>query len=253
MDTAMAGCEVVFHEAAVASVARSLTDPLGTDAVNVRGTIEVMQAAARHGVRRVVFAGSSAVYGVPQVLPCTETARPVPESPYGVSKLAAEHYVHTLGKHLGIDTVVLRYFNVFGPGQDPASEYAAVVPRFVTAVLEGKRPTINGSGDISRDFIFVDNVVRANLLAADSDVASLTCNVASGVRTTLLELLSAIAEVNGVSVEPRFAPPRSGDIEHSLADISTARSSLGYDVDVPFAQGVALTVAWFKRQALVSA
>ena len=223
--------------------------PRRSDEVNAGGTIRVMQAAARHGVRRVVFAGSSSVYGIPQALPCEESARPAPESPYGVSKLAGEHYVHTLGKQFGIDTVVLRYFNVFGPGQDPASEYAAVVPKFATAVLEGEQPTINGDGGISRDFTYIDNVVHANLLAADADVTGLTCNVACGDRTTLLELLAAICEAAGQAVEPRFGPPRPGDIVHSLADISVARAALGYRVIVPFEEGIARTVEWFAATA----
>ena len=164
-----------------------------TNRVNVTGTIEVMLAAARNGVRRVVYAGSSSVYGVPESLPCREAFRPAPESPYGVSKLAAEHYVRTLGILHGMETVTLRYFNVFGPGQDPESEYAAVVPRFVTAVLEGRRPTIYGTGEVSRDFTYVDNVVDANIwLPAPRARRGITCNIACGDRHTLLELLDAI-------------------------------------------------------------
>jgi UDP-glucose 4-epimerase len=250
LDEAAGSCEVIFHEAAIPSVARSLRTPLHTDQVNVRGTIEVMLAAARSGVRRVVFAGSSSVYGVPRSLPCHESFSPMPESPYGVSKLAGEHYVRTLGQHLGVQTVTLRYFNVFGPGQDPASEYAAVVPRFVTAVLEGRRPTINGNGDVSRDFTYVDNVVHANLLAANESAPSeITCNVACGVRTNLLELLDVISSVAGRAADPIFGPPRPGDIKHSLADISAARSQLGYEVVVPFEEGIRRTIAWYRDAA----
>lgn len=245
LDEAMAGREVVFHEAALASVARSLADPLRSDEVNVRGTIRVMQAARSRGVRKVVFAGSSSVYGIPATLPCSEAMRPMPESPYGVSKLAAEHYVRTLGKQFDIDTVVLRYFNVFGPGQDPDSEYAAVVPRFTTAVLSGERPTINGNGEISRDFTYVDNVVHANLLAAEARTGALTCNIACGERTTLVELLDAISRAAGSPVEPIMGPARAGDIRHSLADVSAARKALGYEVVVPFDEGIEKTVAWF--------
>jgi len=254
LDEAVAGCEVIFHEAAIASVERSLAEPRMTNEVNASGTIEVMLAAARHRVRRVVFAGSCAAYGIPEDLPCRESQRPDPRSPYGASKLAAEHYVHALGELHGIETVVLRYFNVFGPGQDPASEYAAVVPRFVTAVLEDRRPTINGRGVISRDYIYVDNVVEANLLASrPSSPSALTCNVAGGSRHSLIELLQTICDVAGRRADPVFGPPRRGDIQHSQADISLARQALGYEVAVPFTEGIARTVAWYRDQGAGSA
>ena len=247
LDLAAASCEVIFHEAAIPSVARSVANPHQSNRVNVAGTIEVMLAAARNGVRRVVYAGSSSVYGVPESLPCRESFRPAPESPYGVSKLAAEHYVRTLGKLHGVETLTLRYFNVFGPGQDPASEYAAVVPRFVTAVLEGRRPIVYGTGEVSRDFTYVDNVVEANLLAAlASSPSGITCNIACGDRHTLLELLDAICMAAGRPADPIFGPPRPGDIVHSLADISVAEQVLGFRVGVPFAEGIARTVAWYR-------
>jgi UDP-glucose 4-epimerase len=216
----------------------------------VTGTIEVMLAAARHGVRRVVYAGSSSVYGIPESLPCRESFRPAPESPYGVSKLAAEHYLRTLGNLHGVETVALRYFNVFGPGQDPASEYAAVVPRFVTAVLEGRRPIVHGTGEVSRDFTYVDNVVNANLLAAQAPgVSGITCNIACGDRHSLLGLLDAICTAAGLPADPMFGPSRPGDILHSLADISVAERQLGYTPTVPFEEGIERTVAWFRDQA----
>lgn len=247
LDEATRSCEVVFHEAAIPSVARSLETPLLTNRVNVTGTIEVMLAAARHGVRRVILAGSSSVYGIPAELPCRESQRPDPQSPYGASKIAAEHYLHALGSLHGVETAVLRYFNVFGPGQDPASEYAAVVPRFIAATLEGRRPTIYGSGEISRDFTYVDNVVAGNLAAARPGVPSrITCNVACGSRYSLLQLLDAIGSAAGTRVEPDFGPPRAGDIKHSQADISMAREMLGYDVVVPFEEGIRRTVAWYR-------
>jgi UDP-glucose 4-epimerase len=250
VDRAMEATEVVLHEAAIPSVARSLVDPRLSDEVNAGGTIEVMLAASRMGVRRVVLAGSSSIYGIPAELPCRETQRPDPRSPYAASKLAAEHYVHSLGQLHGIETIVLRYFNVFGPGQDPASEYAAVVPRFVTAVLDGRSPTINGNGDISRDFTFVDNVVAANLLAATRPgVTGLTCNVACGSRYSLIELLQAIGDAAGRRVEPQFGPPRPGDIRHSQADITVASQVLGYGVSVPFLEGIRRTVAWYAAEA----
>jgi nucleoside-diphosphate-sugar epimerase len=250
LDAALPSCEVIFHEAAIPSVARSVVDPRRTNNVNVTGTIEVMLAASRHGIRRVLFAGSSSVYGIPEELPCRERQRPAPESPYGASKLAGEHYVHTLGRLHGIETVVLRYFNVFGPGQDPASEYAAVVPRFVTAVLDGRRPIVNGTGEVSRDFTYVDNVVAANLLAArPASPTGLTCNVACGSRYSLLELLSCICEAAARPADPVFGPSRVGDILHSQADITLAREAFGYEPTVPFREGIARAVAWYRERA----
>ena len=247
LERAGQGCDVIFHEAAIPSVARSLVAPRLTNDVNVNGTIEVMLAARRLGVGRVVLAASSSAYGASQQLPCRETQSPAPLSPYAASKVAAEHYLHTLGAAHDIATVALRYFNVFGPGQDPDSEYAAVVPRFITALLGRTRPTINGTGEISRDFTFVDNVVEANLLAAAPTAPSgLTCNIGCGARYTLIELLRAIAEAAGSPVDAIFGPPRPGDIPHSLADISLAERELGYRVSVPFAEGVARTVAWYR-------
>ena len=250
LDEATEGCDVVFHEAALASVERSLVDPVRTNEVNVAGTVQVILAASRHRVRRVVFAASSSVYGVPVELPCRETMKPSPASPYGVSKLAGEYYLHTLGAHLGVETVALRYFNVFGPGQDPHSDYAAVIPLFITAVLDGRRPIINGDGSVTRDFTFIENVVSANLLAATAaDAPGTTMNVACGNRTSLLELLDAICTAAGQSVEPVFGSPRPGDITHSLADVSLARAILGYEVEVPFREGIARTVDWYRAQA----
>ena len=250
LDEAVAGREVVFHHAAIASVAQSLVSPRTTDEVNAGGSIEVMLAAARHRVRRVVFAGSSSVYGVPAELPCREDQRPDPRSAYGVSKLAAEHYVHSLGRLHGVETVVLRYFNVYGPGQDPASEYAAVVPRFITAVLEGRSPIIHGSGEISRDFVYIDDVVAANLLASRAASPSgLTCNIASGSRTSLAELLRAVCVAADHDVDPVVDPPRPGDIQHSQADISLACQALGYSVSVPLGEGIARTLEWFRDRA----
>jgi UDP-glucose 4-epimerase len=247
LDRATKSCEVIFHEAAIPSVARSVAAPRASNEANASGTIEVMLAAARHGVRRVVLAGSSSVYGVPAELPCREILRPAPTSPYGTSKLAAEHYVNTLGALHGVETVVLRYFNVFGPGQDPDSEYSAVIPRFIKAALQGTPATINGTGEVSRDFTYVDNVVLGNLLAARSESPSgITCNVACGARYSLLELHQAIGEAAGRLIPPIFGPPRPGDIVHSQADISLARSALGYEPAVSFADGILKTVAWYR-------
>ena len=251
IERAVDSCEVVYHQAAVPSVARSLVDPLTTHEVNVTGTIKLMLSAAKAGVRRVVFAGSSSVYGTPSRLPCREDMLPAPESPYGVSKLAAEHYLHVMGANLGVETVSLRYFNVFGPGQGPDSEYAAVIPLFITAILEGRQPTINGSGEISRDFTYIDNVIAANLAAGEASRPSgLTCNVACGSRATLAALVDLVCEIAGRRVEPIIGPARPGDIQHSQADIALAISELGYSVKVPFAEGLRKSIAWYESSGL---
>ena len=209
-----------------------------------------MLAAARHGLRRAVLAGSSAVYGDAVPLPSREEQRATPLTPYGVDKLAAEHYLHVLGTARGVETVALRYFNVFGPGQDPTSEYAAVIPRFITAALRGQRPTINGSGTISRDFVHVDDVVEATVRAATvPGIGGLTCNIARGEPTTLDQLVAAVAAATGVPLEPIYGPPRVGDIVASWADISRASEILGYAAAVPFETGIARTMAWFREQA----
>ena len=241
--------EVVLHQAAIPSVARSVADPILSNSVNVDGTIQLMLACAAAGVRRVVAAGSSSVYGASPELPRRELQRPDPRSPYATSKLATEHYVHTLGDLHGIDTVVLRYFNVFGPGQDPDSQYAAVVPRFITAALDGKQPIVYGDGRQSRDFTFVANVVSANLLAASAPGASrVTANVGCGGRYDLLDLLARIGDAIGTTAVPVFEPPRAGDVRDSEADISVARRELGYEVLVPFDEGVRRTVDWYVAQ-----
>ena len=247
LDSAIEGCEVIFHLAALPSVARSVRAPRATNAVNTDGTIEVMLAANRAGVRRVVYAGSSSVYGQSPEMPRRESQVPDPRSPYATSKLAGEGYVHSLGDLHGIETVALRYFNVFGPGQDPASEYAAVIPRFVTALLRGDQPMILGDGSVSRDFTYVDNVVAANLLAASAaDADQLTCNIGCGERHTLLDLLQVIGELVGVEPKPTFAEPRAGDVPHSQADISLARDRLGYVPDVGLREGLRRTIAWYR-------
>lgn len=248
---AVDACEVVFHLAAIASVARSVAEPVLSTQVNVIGSIEVMRAAAEAGVRRIVFASSSAVYGIPESLPCSETFRAEPESPYGAGKLATEHVLRSLGAHAGVESACLRFFNVFGPGQDPASEYAAVIPRFVTSVLDGRRPTIYGDGRATRDFVFVGDVVRAILLAASEGPGTgIPCNVASGTGTSLLTLLEAIRGATGILVEPTFGPPRVGDIPHSVADTQRASEQLGFRAEVPLDEGIRRTVAWYREQSV---
>jgi UDP-glucose 4-epimerase len=252
--SAVAGCEVVFHEAAVVSVVASFDDPATVDAVNVGGTIQVILAAAAAGVRRVVFASSCAVYGDPTVLPVNEEWPPHPLSPYAVAKLAGEGYLHVLGGHHGLETVALRYFNVFGPGQDPRGEYAAVVPRFVTAAIAGERPTVFGDGRQTRDFVYVDNVVAANLSAAEAPGAGgLSVNVGTGLGVSLLDLLSAIERAAGHGVDAQFEPPRGGEVRDSRADISLAGERLGYRVGVGFDEGIERTLAWYRQRAAAAA
>ncbi len=247
LDDGLQGAEVVFHLAAIASVAQSFDEPERVDAVNVGGTIRVVEAAARAGARRVVLASSSAVYGTSAGQPCSEDQRPDPVSPYGAGKLAAEHYLHALGRQRGVATVALRLFNVFGPGQDPASEYAAVVPRFITAVLAGEQPVINGSGEISRDYIPVQDVVRAGLLAASPDApGGITCNVATGRRTSLFDLVALVAAAVGTEAVPLVGPARPGDIQHSVADVTLARVAFGFEAATPLDEAIHATVDWFR-------
>ena len=247
LDRAVAGCEVVLHEAALPSVAMSIRDPRLSSDINVGGTVEVMLAAGRAGVRRVVFAGSSSIYGADPRLPRLESHMPDPRSPYAVNKLAGEQMVHVLGELHGIESVVLRYFNIFGPGQDPNSEYAPVVPAFIQAGLRDEQPTIYGDGLQSRDFTFVENVVSANLLAATAAGASgSTCNIGCGGRYSLLDLLGSIGAALGHPIAPLFEAPRVGDVRDSQASIEVAQERLGYRVIVPFEEGVRRTVSWYR-------
>jgi UDP-glucose 4-epimerase len=227
---AVAGCEVVFHLAALPSVPRSLHDPLATHTTNATGTLNVLLAAREHGVRRVVLASSSSVYGAAAGLPQREDGRTLPVSPYATSKLAAEGYARTV---LGVGTVALRYFNVFGPRQDPRY----VVPSFIAARLEGRAPVIHGDGEQSRDFTYVADAVRATLLAVDAPGP--VYNVAGGERVSLLALL----ELLGVEREPRFEPPRAADMRHTHADLTLARAELGYEPLVGLRDGLARTVS----------
>jgi UDP-glucose 4-epimerase len=234
------GVEVVFHQGALPSVPRSVQDPLTTSAVNVEGTLNVLLAARDGGVRRVVFASSSSVYGNSAELPRVETQHTDPISPYGVSKLAAERYCVAFSRVYALETVALRYFNVFGPNQDPTSEYAAVVPRFIAAVAAGQPLQIHGDGSQSRDFTFVANVVDANLLAAEAEgVNGAVLNVANGRSTTVNELADAIGEVLGLPVEKTFFPERVGDVRDAWADIDAARRMLGYEPEVDLETGLA--------------
>jgi UDP-glucose 4-epimerase len=234
--------EVVFHQGALPSVPRSVQDPLTTSAVNVEGTLNVLLAARDSGVRRVVFASSSSVYGNSDDLPRRENQHLDPISPYGVSKLAAERYCVAFSRVYELETVALRYFNVFGPNQDPSSQYAAVVPRFVIAIAEGRPVSINGDGTQSRDFTYVSNVVDANLLAADAaGVSGAVLNVATGRQATVRELAELIGEALGRPVESEYLGQRAGDVRDSWADVSEAERLLGYRAQVDLPTGLALT------------
>jgi nucleoside-diphosphate-sugar epimerase len=237
------GCGLVFHEAAVPSVPRSVRDPLTSHAANVTGTLNVLLAARDEGVRRVVFASSSSTYGANRELPAQEHKPALPISPYAVGKLAAEGYCRAFSQVYGLQTVALRYFNVFGPRQDPLSEYAAVIPRFVTALLAGRPPVIYGDGEQSRDFTYVDNAVDANLLAADGEgVGGETFNIACGETISLNALLAELRAIMGVEVDAVHEDPRPGDVRHSLADISRAREALGYAPAIDVREGLVKTV-----------
>ncbi len=240
---AVRGVELVFHLGALGSVPRSVQDPLTTSAVNVEGTLNVLLAARDEGVRRVVYASSSSVYGSSEQLPLHEGMPVDPISPYGVAKLAAERYCVSFSRvYHSFETVVLRYFNVFGPRQDPLSQYAAVVPLFLTAVAAAEPVTIFGDGGQARDFTYVDNVVEANLLAADAAGANgRIFNIAAGAPASVDELADAIGALLGKPVEKRYEPPRAGDIRNSFADVSAAREVLGFELRVDLAEGLRRT------------
>lgn len=245
---AVRGVDFILHLGAISSVPRSLADPLASHRVNATGTLHVLMAAREAGVRRVVYSSSSAVYGNDPTLPKNEDMPLYPLSPYAVSKLAGEHYCTAFHQVYGLPTVSLRYFNVFGPRQDPNSEYAAVIPKFITAMVLGESPVIYGDGLQSRDFIYVANVVNANLLACErASAVGQVMNIASGDRVTLLDL---VAELNGIldtHSQPRFEAERPGDVKHSQADIARARKLLGFAEVTPFRQGLRETAEWFRN------
>jgi UDP-glucose 4-epimerase len=254
VNKAVAGCEVVFHLAALPSVPRSVQDPLTSNATNVIGTLNVLLAARDHGIRRVVYASSSSVYGSSAgTKPKQEQQPAVPISPYATAKLAGEGYARSFRGVYGLETVALRYFNVFGPRQDPTSQYAAVIPNFINALLAGQPPVIFGDGEQSRDFTYVANVVHANMLAMDAPgVAGEVYNVACGERVTLNRLVGELRDLLGSDVEPVYAAPRPGDIKHSLADLSRARIELGYEPSVLLREGLQLTAQHFQESELPS-
>jgi len=245
---AVVGCEVVFHEAALPSVPRSVQDPLTSNATNITGTLNVLLAARDAGVRRVVFGSSSSIYGAGREMPKREAMKPEPISPYAVAKLACENYARSFGEVYGLETVSLRYFNVFGPRQDPLSQYAAVIPNFITALMAGEPPVVFGDGEQSRDFTYVDNVVEANVLAMDAmGVAGEVFNVAYGRQTTLNQLLAELRELLDTDVEAQYVASRPGDVPHSLADCSRAGEALGYEPSVDLREGLKRTIDHYRQ------
>jgi UDP-glucose 4-epimerase len=247
VNQAAKGVEIVFHEAALGSVPRSVADPVTTHEVNITGTLNVFLAARDAGAKRVVYASSSSVYGETPVLPKREDMTPQPLSPYALSKLAGEHYARVFKHVYEFEVVSLRYFNIFGPRQDPESQYAAVIPRFITALLEGKAPTVYGDGLQSRDFTYVDNVVNANLLAAEAEgVAGKAFNVACGGRYSLLDLLARLKAILGSDIQAIHEPARAGDVRDSQASVEAAEQNLGYRVSTGFDEGLRRTVEWYR-------
>lgn len=247
VERALDGVEFVFHQAALASVPRSVDAPLDTNAACVTGTVTLLDAARRVGVRRVVFAGSSSAYGDQPTPAKHEGLLPAPLSPYAAAKVAGEYYCRAFTATYGLETVVIRYFNVFGPRQDPKSQYAAVIPKFITEILAGRRPTIFGDGKQSRDFTYIDNIVQGNLLAAEAPrAAGHTINIACGESFDLLQLMHGINAALGTTVEPVFEPARAGDVRDSLADISLARKLLKYEPVVGFEEGLRRTVEYYR-------
>jgi nucleoside-diphosphate-sugar epimerase len=245
---AVDGCDYVYHEAALASVPRSVAQPDASNHANVTGTLNVLMAARDAKVKRLVYAASSSAYGDTEVLPKVETMAVNPKSPYAVAKLAGEHYVSAFASCYGMETLSIRYFNVFGPRQDPNSPYAAVIPIFADALIEGRAPMIHGDGEQSRDFTYIDNVVSANLKALTAKkLSGEVVNVALGRRTTLNELYTMLQGVIGSDVAAEYGPTREGDVKHSEADISRAVDLLGYETLVSVEEGISRTVDWYRE------
>jgi UDP-glucose 4-epimerase len=252
MKKACQGVECVFHQAAIPSVPKSVLDPLGSNRTNVDGTVNILAAARDAKVRRVMYAASSSAYGDTPTLPKHEEMTPNPISPYAVAKLASEHYMLSFYRCYGLETVSLRYFNIFGPRQDPTSPYSGVLAKFITQMLRGEQPTIFGDGTQSRDFTYIDNAVSANLLAAQApaaNVAGRVFNVATGTRVDLNETFELLKPLTGYFGKVKYGPEREGDIKHSLADISRAEKQFAYQPKVNFAEGLKRTVEWYRGQS----
>jgi UDP-N-acetylglucosamine/UDP-N-acetyl-alpha-D-glucosaminouronate 4-epimerase len=253
MREACTGVDFVMHQAAIPSVPKSVLDPLGSNRANIDGTVNVLVAARDAKVKRVVYAASSSAYGDTPTLPKHEEMRPDPISPYAVAKLASEHYMISFYRCYGLETVCLRYFNIFGPRQDPSSPYSGVLAKFTTQMLRGEQPTINGDGEQSRDFTYIDNAVEANLLACKAPAqkaAGQMFNVATGRRVTLNETFKVLQELTGYQGQPKYGPVREGDVKHSLADISKAEAGLGYKPLVDFEDGLRRTVEWYRESGV---
>jgi len=249
MHKACAGVDYVLHQAAIPSVPKSVLDPVGSNRTNIDGTVNVLVAARDAKVKRVVYAASSSAYGDTPTLPKHEAMKPDPISPYAVAKLASEQYMISFFRCYGLETVSLRYFNIFGPRQDPSSPYSGVLAKFITQMLRGEQPAIYGDGEQSRDFTYIDNAVDANLLACHapgSEAAGKMFNVATGRRVTLNETFQLLRGMTSYKGQPNYGPERGGDIKHSLADISQAERHLGYKPKVDFEEGLRRTVEWYR-------
>jgi UDP-glucose 4-epimerase len=249
MQAACSGIDYVLHQAALGSVPRSIANPLASNHANVVGTLNVLEAARQSGVKRVVYASSSSIYGDTPTLPKHEDIPANPISPYAVSKYTGELYAQSFSRILGLETVSLRYFNVFGPRQHPTSEYAAVIPKFIRAMMHRQQPTIFGDGQQSRDFTYIENVISANLLACAvpaERVSGKAFNIAAGEKFSLLQLYEVLQQLTGFSKPPLFAPSRTGDVRDSLADTSRAQSAMGYKTLVDFKEGLRRTVEWYR-------
>jgi UDP-glucose 4-epimerase len=249
MKLACTGADYVLHQAAIPSVPKSVLDPIGSNRANIDGTVNVLVAARDAKVKRVVYAASSSAYGDTPTLPKKEEMTPDPISPYAVAKLASERYMISFYRCYGLETVSLRYFNIFGPRQDPSSPYSGVLAKFITQMLRGEQPTIFGDGEQSRDFTYIDNAVEANLLACKAppaEAAGKVFNIATGRRATLNETFKLLQEITSYSGSPVYASERGGDIKHSLADISRAEAALGYKPKVDFEEGLRRTVEWYR-------
>jgi len=250
MHHACAGVDFVLHQAAIPSVPKSVLDPLGSNRANIDGTVNVLVAARDAKVKRVVYAASSSAYGDTPTLPKHEGMKPDPISPYAVAKLASEHYMISFYRCYGLETVCLRYFNIFGPRQDPSSPYSGVLAKFITQMLRGEQPTMHGDGEQSRDFTYIDNAIEANLLACKAPAekaAGQVFNVATARRVTLNETFRTLQKLTSYAGQPKYGPERGGDIKHSLADISKAESGLGYKPTVDFEEGLRRTVDWYRE------
>lgn len=246
--SAVKGMDYILHQGALPSVPRSVIDPLTTNDVNILGTLNILEAAKEFGIKRVVYASSSSIYGDNETLPKVEDMPVKPLSPYALSKYTGERYCQIFTKIYGLETVCLRYFNVFGPNQDPTSQYSAVIPKFIGLMLKGKRPTIFGDGTQSRDFTHVSNNVAANLLACTAKgISGEVFNIACGESFTLTQLLDIINNILGIKIEPNFEPERPGDVKHSLADISSAKEKLGFSVITRFKDGLSEIVKVIKK------